>query len=332
LIYTWITASLILAARLLVTFALGVRLLARALPLNCGKIEEAIDKAKSKLGISRDVKIYGSTNIHSPVIWCWRRRPVLLVPSAAGQSNNGIDWAGVLCHELAHYKRRDHISSLLAELVVCILPWQLFLWLAKSRLIRLSEQACDDWVVASGRPGTDYAESLLNLTPGDWILRNEAPPEAKKQAIEKLIADEFGRNITIRNSIEQRDVIVATGQFKFSPVYSNDTIFMFADEDESVRKKGETVLNGTNTIGQFLQHLESLVSVPVIDRTKVMQDTHIEYRAHLSWPSIRRIKNISEKKDKLRFFLDTLSAQTNLQFEITREPIEVWFVTEDTEN
>ncbi len=165
LLYAWIAASLILAIRLLVTFVLGVRLLRRAMPLNNEKIEQAIGLAKLKLGINKDVKIYSSTNIQSPVIWCWRRRPVLLVPSSAGQFDNRIDWAGVLCHELAHYKRRDYLAGLLAELMVCLLPWHLLLWLAKSHLISLSEQACDDWVVASGRPGTDYAESLLNLIP-----------------------------------------------------------------------------------------------------------------------------------------------------------------------
>jgi beta-lactamase regulating signal transducer with metallopeptidase domain len=165
LIYAWIAASLILTARLLVTFVLGVRLLGRALPLNSDKIEQAIYPAKTKLGINRDVKIYSSASIHSPVIWCWRRMPVLLVPSAAGRFDNGIDWAGVLCHELAHWKRRDHVAGLLTELTVCFLPWQPLLWWAKSRLISLSEQACDDWVLATGQPGTDYADSLLNLIP-----------------------------------------------------------------------------------------------------------------------------------------------------------------------
>ena len=133
------------------TFVLGARLPRRAMPLDCDKIEQAIDQAKTKLGISKQVKIYTNAKISSPVIWCWKRTPVLLVPSAAGRFDNGIDWAGVLCHELAHYKRRDHIAGLLAELMVCLLPWQLLLWWAKSRLISLSEQACDDWVVASVR-------------------------------------------------------------------------------------------------------------------------------------------------------------------------------------
>jgi len=165
-LYAWIAASLMLAVRLLVTFLLGVRLLGRAEPLDCAKMAEAIHSARAKLGIGREVEVYSSRGVRSPAIWCWRRRPVLLVPDAVGRSGSAVDWAGVLCHELAHWKRRDHISGLLAELAVCMLPWHLLLWWAKSRLISLSEQACDDWVLATGQPGADYAESLLDLTPG----------------------------------------------------------------------------------------------------------------------------------------------------------------------
>ena len=168
-LYGWIAASLILTIRLLVTFVLGVRLLGQAQSLDCAKMEEAAHSARAKLGIGREVEVYSSRGVRSPVIWCWRRRPVLLVPSAAGRSDRVIDWTGVLCHELAHWKRRDHISGLLAELAVCVLPWHPLLWWAKSRLISLSEQACDDWVLATGQPGADYAESLLDLAPAEQM-------------------------------------------------------------------------------------------------------------------------------------------------------------------
>ena len=180
LLNIWIAASLILTVRLIVTFILGARLLRRAMLLNSDKIEQTINQVKTKLGISKQAKIYTSEKIYSPVIWCWRHTPVLLVPSAVGRSDNRIDWAGVLCHELAHWKRRDHIAGLLSELTVCLLPWQLLLWWAKSRLISLSEQACDDWVVASGQPGTDYAESLLNLTPEGQMAFVPAVVTSKK--------------------------------------------------------------------------------------------------------------------------------------------------------
>jgi len=194
-LYGWLTASLILVTRLLVTFVLGVRLLGRALPLDSERIEEAAHLAKAKLRIDKDVMVRGSPSVRSPVIWCWRRRPVLLVPSAAGRFDNGVDWAGVLCHELAHWKRRDHICGLLAELVVCILPWHPLVWWAKSRLVRLSEQACDDWVVATGQPGTDYAESLLDLTPGGQMAFVPAVVSSKRglaDRVRRILKDKCG--------------------------------------------------------------------------------------------------------------------------------------------
>lgn len=164
-LWAWATASLILAVRLVVMFVQGIRLLRRAMPLHCKRIEEAVHLAKTKLGISKKVSLYYNNIVRSPVIWCWRKSPVLLLPSVVRHSKDRVDWVSVLCHELAHWKRRDQISGLLAELVVCILPWNLLLWLAKRRLVSLSEQACDDWVVSAGRACTDYADSLLDLTP-----------------------------------------------------------------------------------------------------------------------------------------------------------------------
>jgi TonB family protein len=72
---------------------------------------------------------------------------------------------GILCHELAHVKRRDHVAGLLSELMVVFLPWHPLLWWAKKRLSSLSEHACDDWVIAAGGCGMNYVESLLDLLP-----------------------------------------------------------------------------------------------------------------------------------------------------------------------
>ena len=32
-------------------------------------------------------------------------------------------------------------------------------------MVRLSEQACDDWVIVGGQPCEDYAQSLLDFKP-----------------------------------------------------------------------------------------------------------------------------------------------------------------------
>jgi len=182
---TWISASLILALRLFLTFIMGIRLLHRALPLCCEEFQKAARLARAKLGISSNVEICSSQSVRSPVIWCWAKQPVLLVPRT-GHFDHKIDWVSVICHELAHRKRHDHITGLITELAVCILPWNLLLWWAKKRLVRLSEQACDDWVVATGQPGTDYAESLLELAPQGQMAFAPAVVASKKALPDRI--------------------------------------------------------------------------------------------------------------------------------------------------
>ncbi|MBN2592395.1 MAG: hypothetical protein JXA81_02725 [Sedimentisphaerales bacterium] len=162
LLYVWMIASLILLGRLIIAFIGGIRLLRRAQSDRCEHIRPAADSARARLGITKGLKIRSSMDVRSPMIWCWNRPPVLLVP---GDLDRHIDWVDVICHELAHWRRWDHVSGLIAELAVCVLPWNPLLWWSKKRMVRLSEQACDDWVLAGGCAGTDYAQSLLNLSP-----------------------------------------------------------------------------------------------------------------------------------------------------------------------
>jgi beta-lactamase regulating signal transducer with metallopeptidase domain len=159
----WLGATSALLLRLMARLLLGLSLVRRSSSAQSRPIAEALDAAKSKLGVEGDVIVRASRRARSPVIWCWGRRPVLLVPSGSCGTAS-LDWSSILCHELAHRKRHDHLSSLLAELMICLLPWQPLFWLARWRLADLSEEACDDWVIASGQVGTRYARTLLSLT------------------------------------------------------------------------------------------------------------------------------------------------------------------------
>ncbi|HCO95791.1 MAG TPA: hypothetical protein DIU00_17910, partial [Phycisphaerales bacterium] len=162
MLYGWMTATLILLGRLSVDVVNGIRLLRRTQSRVSGHIERAADSVIARLGIAKALQIRSGVDVRSPVIWCWSSIPVLLVPT---DLDDGLDWVGVICHELAHWRRRDHISGLIAELIVCILPWNPLIWWSKKRMVRFSEQACDDWVVAGGQSAEDYAQSLLNFRP-----------------------------------------------------------------------------------------------------------------------------------------------------------------------
>jgi beta-lactamase regulating signal transducer with metallopeptidase domain len=159
----WGVTTAILLLRLMLRFALGLRLLRVGHPLESEYLRRAVDGARSRLGVVPPVGIRCSERVHSPVIWCWGRQPVLLMQKAISDSQEGTDWMSVFCHELAHWRRRDHLSGLFAELLAAVLPWHSLLWWARGRLLKLSEQACDDWVLATGQSGVDYAEILLGL-------------------------------------------------------------------------------------------------------------------------------------------------------------------------
>lgn len=160
----WLAISSLLLARLAMQFLLGRRLARQSHAVADRRTLERMGEAKAKLGLETDVEVRASACIRSPIIWCWGRRATLLIPADSCGSNDRLDWVSVVCHELAHAKRRDHISGLFAELMVCVLPWQPLLWWARQRLAALSEEACDDWVIASGQRTTSYARTLLNLT------------------------------------------------------------------------------------------------------------------------------------------------------------------------
>ena len=91
---------------------------------------------------------------------------MILVPPSFCQKADPAAWMAVFCHELAHWKRCDHVASLLAHALTCLLPWQPLAWWAGRRQEQLAELACDEWVVASGHLPENYAEVLLDLTAG----------------------------------------------------------------------------------------------------------------------------------------------------------------------
>jgi len=165
LLACWTVTSCILFGHLLVRFVLGLRVLATSSKLTSQRLRTAITLAKTKVGIEGPVRLRYSKRVRSPIIWCWTRAPVLLVHKQAGSRDDNADWVGIFCHELAHFKRSDHISALFAELLTVVLPWHPLLWWTKRRLSRLSEDACDDWAVAHTPTSVEYAESLLKLAP-----------------------------------------------------------------------------------------------------------------------------------------------------------------------
>ena len=157
----WIALVGAVSLKLLIAVLSGLRLLRRACPAANDGVRQLGPEA-ARLGLKNTLKVRVSDSVTCPAIWCWRRKPILLLPSVT-QLTAPVDWGSVIEHELAHWKRRDHLTDLLAEILVCLVPWHPLVWWVRRRLEHLSELACDDWVLAAQAEPEAYAGSLLRF-------------------------------------------------------------------------------------------------------------------------------------------------------------------------
>ena len=135
------------------------------------RVQELAADAAETLGV-RAFDLRQSARCRVPLTWgTWR--PVVMLPIAAR------DWPAsrllaALRHELAHVRRRDHLTRLLAQ-IACALYWpNAFVWLAARALRAAQEQACDDLVLRAGTCPDDYAAQLFEVSrmlalPGAFV-------------------------------------------------------------------------------------------------------------------------------------------------------------------
>jgi HEAT repeat protein/beta-lactamase regulating signal transducer with metallopeptidase domain len=141
--------------------AVGAWLLRRsAAPVHAPWVEEAQTLAEV-FEIPGVIKVVESKAIAMPMV-CGVWHPLIVVPPTAGEWSDERRRVVVL-HELAHIKRRDCLTQAIAQIVCAVYWFNPIVWLAARRLRVERERACDDFVLAAGEKGTDYAAHLLEI-------------------------------------------------------------------------------------------------------------------------------------------------------------------------
>jgi beta-lactamase regulating signal transducer with metallopeptidase domain len=137
------------------------RLARGATPMaHAGVLGEA-GRIARRLGVRRPVTILQAAGDAMPMTW-GALRPRMLLPAEFA------DWPAarrqaVLVHELAHVKRLDWLTQLIARFAGALYWWNPLVWIAARRLREERELACDDLVLAHGTVASSYAGDLLEI-------------------------------------------------------------------------------------------------------------------------------------------------------------------------
>lgn len=158
---SWLTGA---AAILLSLAAASLRL--RSLRRNAHRVMDdawltRLGELRADLRIGRRVTLLQSDDDVMPVTWGWWC-PVILLPAEAD------DWSPerrrvVLLHELAHIKRWDCLTQMLARIACAVYWFNPLVWVAARRMCVERENACDDLVLNGGCKASDYAAHLVEI-------------------------------------------------------------------------------------------------------------------------------------------------------------------------
>ena len=134
-------------------------MLARSIRVR-SRLARVVGSARTVLKLG-PVPVRMTGEIQGPGV-CGIWHPAILVPEAVLTWNPSVRRA-VFMHEVAHIRRRDTFTLLIAEMARAIYWFHPLTWLAFSELRKECERACDDAALRIGLRPSSYAGHLLDL-------------------------------------------------------------------------------------------------------------------------------------------------------------------------
>jgi TonB family protein len=187
-VVVWLTGAAIGLLILIAGFARLAWLTARARPIASGSWAHYARELSRHHGLRRTPVVLQSDRPALLVTW-GGVHPVVIVPRGAHLwSDDRV--RVVLGHELAHVKRADWLSQLLAEILAAVQWFNPLARIARRRLRLESEHAADDLVLGLGIDPSDYARHLMDLArnfSNQTRMRLPAPAIVRRSSLERRV-------------------------------------------------------------------------------------------------------------------------------------------------
>src|SRR6266436_5981121 len=158
LMLLWAAGAVAALMQMLVTCARIWRLRRAAMPSTDGDLSKVLAKG---LGISHPVEVLETGQGLMPMTFGILRPAVFMPFDAAAWSDERRRI--VLLHELAHVRRGDTTTQLLARVALILNWWNPLAWKAWREFLKERERATDDLVLHAGARPSDYAGHLLEV-------------------------------------------------------------------------------------------------------------------------------------------------------------------------
>ena len=160
LFFAWVAGAMVILGRMFLGLAAVLWMSRRTPAVTDAPWLAQAQALAGALGLSR-VRFLRTGASTMPMAWGIFRSSVLMPADADTWPAHRL--RVVLLHELAHVKRRDCLTHLVAQIVCAAYWFNPLAWMAARRLRTERERACDDLVLASGTRGSDYADQLLDI-------------------------------------------------------------------------------------------------------------------------------------------------------------------------
>jgi TonB family protein len=187
LLLLWAAGAAAAFGRTLVAYAAAWRVRRAAGPFPDSDPGGALARS---LGIRRPVDVLATKPGSMPVAFGMRRAVILMPADAPTWSEEKR--RVVLLHELAHVRRGDAATHLLARAAVDLYWWNPLAWTAWRAFLKERERAADDLVLHAGARASEYASHLLDVArtmQGSPLMAWAAPGIARHSQLEgRLLA------------------------------------------------------------------------------------------------------------------------------------------------